>query len=166
MPGLEEQGEGLSNIVMFAVVRDTRPRDVSVVIHYSVVRTIEARCNVRSARRRRTTCATTTGSSSTRGTPESSQERTRYASSSSLSCQRSGPGEGDDASDGTVTGPAARLLPDAAAEPRAWAMLASARAAQPVSYSTPTARRPAWTAPTRVVPIPHIGSNTRSPGRV
>src|SRR6266496_6211701 len=80
MPGLEEQGEGLSNIVMFAVVRDTRPRDVSVVIHYSVVRTIEARCNVRSARRRRTTCATTTGSSSTRGTPESSQERARYAS--------------------------------------------------------------------------------------
>ena len=49
---------------------------------------------------------------------------------------------------------------------RAWATLAAATEAQRSSYSTPSPSRPRWTASTRVVPIPHIGSATRSPGLV
>src|SRR4029077_7036075 len=33
-------------------------------------------------------------------------------------------------------------------------------------YSMPRPSRPRWTASTRVVPMPHIGSATRSPGLV
>ena len=43
-------------------------------------------------------------------------------------------------------------------------MFARASVAHLGSSSVPTARRPAWIASTSVVPIPHIGSSTRSPG--
>jgi hypothetical protein len=49
---------------------------------------------------------------------------------------------------------------------RASSRFARATPTQCGSYSIPTARRPAWTASTSVVPIPHIGSSTRSPGLV
>jgi len=46
------------------------------------------------------------------------------------------------------------------------AMPSAANATQRGSYSTPIAFLPRWMASIRVVPMPHIGSATTSPGCV